>query len=98
MFQRGSLVYILENNMNVKQAKVMNRQGKLYTIQLIGSCGAFRLPESRLFESEEAAMNSKYGYKQDVKEDKNEKITYVDPFEGRRTNKSPYDWETGKKI
>lgn len=97
MFQRGDIVYILENNMNVKQAKVVNRQGKFYTIQLIGSCGAFRLPESRLFDSEEAAMKSKHEYKQEIEEQK-EKVKYVDPFDGKRTNKSPYDWETGKRM
>ena len=59
MFQRGDVVYILENNLSVKQAKVMNRQGDLYTIQLIGSCVAFRVSESRLFESEDAAIKSK---------------------------------------
>lgn len=97
MFQRDDIVYILENNINVRQAKVMNKQGKFYTIQLIGSCGAIRLPEGRLFESEEAAMQSRKGHYSVVDIDVNEtKVSYIDPFDGRRTNKSPYDWETGK--
>ena len=42
-FVRGDTCYILENNMNVRAAKVINRQGKFYIIQLVGSCGAIRL-------------------------------------------------------
>ena len=92
MYKRGDIVYILENNMDVRQAKVVNRSRGFYTIQLIGLCGAIRLKESRLFNSEDAAMKSKKGY---VKIE--EKHGYVDPYEGKRTNKSPYDWETGRK-
>ena len=97
MFQRNDVVYILENNMNTRQAKIINKQGKFYTIQLVGSCGAIRLPEGRLYESEEAAMKSKKGYYSvsNIEEDKTN-ISYIDPFEGKRTNKSPYDWETGR--
>lgn len=58
-FVRGDTCYILENNMNVRAAKVINRQGKFYIIQLVGSCGAIRLSENRLFETEEDAENSK---------------------------------------
>ena len=58
-FVRGDTCYILENNMNVRAAKVISRQGKFYIIQLVGSCGAIRLSESRLFETEEDAENSK---------------------------------------
>ena len=58
-FVRGDTCYILENNMNVRVAKVINRQGKFYIIQLVGSCGAIRLSENRLFETEEDAENSK---------------------------------------
>ena len=92
MYKRGDIVYILENNMDVRQAKVVNRSGGFYTIQLVGSCGAIRLKESRLFDSEEAAMKSKKGYS--ILEEKHE---YFDPYKGKRTNKSPYDWETGRK-
>ena len=58
-FVRRDTCYILENNMNVRAAKVINRQGKFYIIQLVGSCGAIRLSENRLFETEEDAENSK---------------------------------------
>ena len=58
-FVRGDTCYILENNMNVRAAKVISKQGKFYIIQLVGSCGAIRLSENRLFETEEDAENSK---------------------------------------
>lgn len=58
-FVRGDTCFILENNMNVRAAKVISKQGKFYIIQLVGSCGAIRLSESRLFASEEEAENSK---------------------------------------
>ena len=92
MYKRGDIVYILENNMDVRQAKVINKSGGFYTIQLVGSCGAIRLKESRLFDSEDAALKSKKWY---VLPEENP--IYVDPYEGKRTNKSPYDWETGRK-
>ena len=59
MFARGDICYILENNMRVRSARVINRIGKLYTIQFVGECGAIRLPESRLFKTEEQALASK---------------------------------------
>ena len=49
VFVRGDACYILENNMNVRAAKVINKQGRFYIIQLVGSCGAIRLPERLLF-------------------------------------------------
>lgn len=66
VFKRGDTCYILENNFRVKQAKVVNRRGKFYTIQLIGSCGAIMLPENRLFESDELAELSKKNIKEAV--------------------------------
>lgn len=42
-FVRGDTCYILENNMNVRAAKVINRQGKFYIIQLVGSCGGYSI-------------------------------------------------------
>lgn len=91
MFQRGDVAYILENNLNVKQAKVMNRQGDLYTIQLIGSCGAFRVSESRLFESEDAAIKSKKIYDR-VNADE---VGYLDSQKNQ--HQTLYDYDTGKK-
>lgn len=87
-FVRGDTCYIFESNIHVRQAKVISRQGKYYTIQLVGSCGAIRLPESRLFKTEEEAKSSK---KSDVKvENQMTPIEYIDVFEGRRTNRNTY--------
>lgn len=58
-FVRGDICYILENNMHPKAAKIISRQGNFYTIQLVGSCGAIRLKESRLFKTEEEAIQSR---------------------------------------
>ena len=88
-FVRGDTCYILENNMNVRAAKVINRQGRFYIIQLVGSCGAIRLPESRLFLTEEEAENSKK-INQKIEESKKNNYGFIDVFEGRRTGKSPH--------
>lgn len=88
-FVRGDACYILENNMNVRAAKVINKQGRFYVIQLVGSCGAIRLPESRLFKTEEAAENSKKMNRK-IEESKKNDYGFIDVFEGRRTGKSPH--------
>ena len=88
-FVRGDTCYILENNMNVHAAKVINRQGRFYIIQLVGSCGAIRLPESRLFASEEEAENSKKINQKIEETKKANDYGFIDVFEGRRTGKSP---------
>lgn len=89
-FTRGDICYILENNMNVRAAKVARRQGGFYIIQLVGSCGAIRLPESRLFATEADAENSRK-VNQKVKELKKENdYGFIDVFEGRRSGKSPH--------
>ena len=88
-FARGDVCYILENNMNVRAAKVINKQGRFYTIQLVGSCGAIRLPESRLFLTEEEAENSKK-INQKIEESKKNDYGFIDVFEGCRTDKSPH--------
>ena len=88
-FVRGDTCYILENNMNVRAAKVINRQGRFYIIQLVGSCGAIRLPESRLFLTEEEAENSKK-INQKIEESKKNDYGFMDVFEGRRSGKSPH--------
>lgn len=88
-FVRGDACYILENNMNVRAAKVINKQGRFYVIQLVGSCGAIRLPESRLFNTEEAAENSKKMNRK-IEESKKNDYGFIDVFEGRRTGKSPH--------
>ena len=89
-FVRGDTCYILENNMNVRAAKVISKQGKFYIIQLVGSCGAIRLSESRLFASEEEAENSKK-LNQKIESSKIENdYGFIDVFEGRRFGKSPH--------
>ena len=86
-FKAGDICYILESNRRVRQAKVAGKSGEFYTIQLVGSCGAIRLKESRLFATEEDAKKSMYGY---VSNEAKRKYEYVDVFEGRRTNRSPH--------
>lgn len=88
-FVRGDACYILENNMNVRAAKVINRQGRFYIVQLVGSCGAIRLPESRLFLTEEEAENSKK-INQKIEASKKNDYGFIDVFEGRRSGKSPH--------
>ena len=88
-FVRGDTCYILENNMNVRAAKVINKQGRFYVIQLVGSCGAIRLPESRLFKTEEAAENSKKMNRKTEESKKANDFGYIDVFEGHRNGKSP---------
>ena len=90
VFVRGDACYILENNMNVRAAKVINKQGRFYIIQLVGSCGAIRLPESRLFASEEEAENSKKINQKIEETKKANDYGFIDVFEGRRTGKSPH--------
>ena len=90
-FKAGDICYILESNRKVRQAKIAGRSGEFYTIQLIGSCGAIRLKESRLFTTEEDARKSMYGYTPKIDENEaKRKYEYVDVFEGRRTNRSPH--------
>ena len=89
-FFRGDICYILENNMNVRAAKVINKQGRFYIIQLVGSCGAIRLAESRLFTTKEDAENSRK-INQKIEETKKlNEYGFIDVFEGRRTGKSPH--------
>ena len=87
--------------MNVRAARVINRQGKFYTIQLVGSCGAIRLPESRLFCTEDDAINSKKkkvdidNVKVDIQDKKQDIVQqntygYVDVFAGKRNGRSPH--------
>ena len=89
-FVRGDTCYILENNMKVRAAKVINKQGKFYIIQLVGSCGAIRLSESRLFHTEEEAESSKKINQKIEEVKKTNNYGFIDVFEGRRTGKSPH--------
>lgn len=99
-FKRGEICYILESNCTVKQAKIVSRQGKFYTIQLIGSCGAIRLPGYRLFSTEESAAKSKKESKPMVNVHLSEDLMssrksehnaiQIDVFEGKRVNRNPH--------
>ena len=89
MFERGDKCFIVENSRTVKAAKVISRQGEFYTIQTVGSCGAIRLKESRLFMTEEEANNHING-KRIIIDDKgnNDDIGFIDVFEGKRVCES----------
>lgn len=58
-FKRGDTCFILEDNSQEVQVKVVSKQGKTYIVQLIGSCGALKLPQERLFATREDAAASK---------------------------------------
>lgn len=96
-FVRGDVCYILENNMNVRAAKVINKQGKFYIIQLVGSCGAIRLSESRLFHTEEEAESSKKKSRNKSTEVKND-FGYVDVFKGKRKGEDPHTYKSQKRY
>ena len=88
-FARGETCYILESNYKIRAAKVINKQGDFYVIQLVGSCGAIRLKESRLFKTEDEALSSQKVEKKVLVEEDNP-FGYVDVFAGRRTNRNPH--------
>lgn len=58
-FKRGDTCFILEDSSQAVRVKVVSRQGKTYIVQLIGSCGALKLPQERLFATMEEAAASK---------------------------------------
>ena len=77
MYNKDDIVYILENDQVVRKAKVA-----LYIVQLIGSCGAIHLPESRLFESAEAAEENRQKTKLNSANVRNDFISNrPDPFD-----------------
>ena len=98
-FKSGDICYILENNSFVTRCKVVNKSGNLYTLQPVGSCGAFRLPGHRLFDTEEEALKSMKTPLNLMKDQEEKKPinTIPDVFEGRRTNKSPHTYDTIRK-
>ena len=89
--KRGDICYILESNYRITQVKIINRQGKFYTVQPIGSCGAIRLKEHRLFATDEEAENSKFVGKKEPKDSENGFPKIPDVFAGRRTNHNPHN-------
>ena len=94
-FSRGDTCYILEHNSKVRAARVISRQGQFYTIQLVGTCGAIRLRESKLFHTEEEALDHRIGVKNESGGQKEvghpiDDYGYIDVFEGRRSGKNPH--------
>lgn len=82
MYNKDDIVYILENDQVVRKAKVAGRQDDLYIVQLIGSCGAIHLPESRLFESAEATEENRQKTKLNSANVRNDFISNrPDPFD-----------------
>lgn len=57
-FKRGDTCYIIENSPQAIRGKVVSKQDDTYIIQLIGSCGALRLTEDRLFKTASEAEES----------------------------------------
>ncbi|MDD6881103.1 MAG: hypothetical protein PUE18_05960 [Firmicutes bacterium] len=60
-FRRGDVVYIVENNMRVVPVEILSCAGGLYTVKIVGisgMAGAIRLKGHRLFQTEEAAVNT----------------------------------------
>lgn len=65
-YKRGDTCYILEDNPHATQVKVVSKQGTTYIVQLIGSCGALKLSENRLFATAEEAEASRKAPKASV--------------------------------
>lgn len=89
-YSPGDECYIIENNIRVTSAKVLKCQGKFCVIQISGSKGAIRLPEGRLYRSEDealAAIKRPTSTHQSIPENNN---GYIDVFEGHRNNRSPH--------
>lgn len=90
-FIKGETCYILESNRIVRKAYVLNQIGNMYTIQFASSNGIIRLKESRLFKTEDEALESRYknSYKINTKES-GVSYGYIDVFEGKRNNRNPH--------
>ncbi|WP_122643356.1 hypothetical protein [Luxibacter massiliensis] len=58
-FRRGDACYILGDNDKAVKAKIVNKQGKVYIVQLFGVCGAIKLPEEKLFSTPQEAEASR---------------------------------------
>lgn len=59
-FTNGEICYILESNRIVRKAYVLNQIGNMYTIKFASSNGIIRLKESRLFKTEDEALESRH--------------------------------------
>ena len=90
-FTNGEICYILESNRIARKAYVLNQIGNMYTIQFASSNGIIRLKESRLFKTEDEALESRH--KNSCKIDAKEtgvSYGYIDVFEGKRNNRNPH--------
>ena len=65
-YKRGDTCYILEDNPRPTHVKVVSKQGTTYIVQLIGSCGAMKLQEDRLYATPEEAEASRKAPKASV--------------------------------
>lgn len=92
-FVRGDTCYILENNMRVRAAKVISKRSNYYVIQLVGSCGAIRLPEKRLFSKEEDALKALEMIRSPESSQEDLYKGRPDPLAGHRNNKNPHEWD-----
>ena len=57
-FKRGDICFIMNDSPEATQVKVVGKQGATYLVQLIGSCGALKLSEDKLFTTKEDAEES----------------------------------------
>lgn len=56
MFQKGDTVWIVENNLSVREVRIINISGNLVTVKFDNA--AIRLPKHRIYENCEEAINS----------------------------------------
>ena len=66
-YKRGDICFIMNDNPEATQVKVVGKQGSTYLVQLIGSCGALKLSEDKLFATKEEAESSVKAPSVDVK-------------------------------
>lgn len=57
-YKRGDTCYIMADGPKAIKVKIVSKQGNTYIVQLIGSCGALKLGEDRLFASAKEAEDS----------------------------------------
>ena len=66
-YKRGDTCFIMNDSPEATQVKVVGKQGATYLVQLIGSCGALKLSEDKLFATKEEAEESIKAPAADVK-------------------------------
>ena len=63
MFKIGENAFLIENNRNVVEVVIKKRTSDFFTVQITGSAGAFRVRESRLYNTETEAKEVLQGKK-----------------------------------